>query len=144
MSDEKHIQDLMRYLDGEMSEEERRAFRAEIEKDPERMRELRQLTQICNLAEEVTFAEPDREVWDRYWKGVTARTQRGAGWSLSGLGLAILAGSALTYFFTSPAVPGPIKWGFAMLLAGLAILFFTVLVARLKSMHLDKYRGVER
>ena len=144
MVDEKYLQDLTRYLDGELSDEEKRAFRAEVEKDPDRMRELRQLTEVCTLAEDVTFTEPDRAVWDRYWKGVTARTQRGAGWSLTALGLAILSGSALTYFFTADEVPRPIKWGAACLLAGLAILFFTVLVARLKSLHLDKYREIER
>jgi hypothetical protein len=75
---------------------------------------------------------------------VAARTQRGAGWSLTALGLAILISAALTYFFSHPAVPQSFKLGGALFLAGLAILFFTVLIARIKTLAHDKYRRIER
>jgi len=141
---EKRQNDLMRFLDGEMSDEEKRTFREHIEQCDACAGDLRRLAPLCRLADEITFAEPDREVWDRYWNGVAARLQRGAGWSLTALGIAILAGVALTYFFTHPAVPPTVKLGGALLFAGLAILFITVLVARLKSLGKDKYRRIER
>jgi predicted anti-sigma-YlaC factor YlaD len=134
----------MRYLDGEMSEDEKRAFAEHIEQCPDCAAMMRKLAPLCEMAEEIQFTEPEREVWDRYWNGVLARTQRGAGWSLTALGLAILCGFALTYFFAHPAVPGPIKIGAAMLFAGLLLLFVTVLIARLKSLSEDKYREIDR
>lgn len=141
---EKRQNDLMRFLDGEMTDDEKRAFRAHTEQCAECAGDLRRLAPLCHLADEIAFTEPDREVWDRYWNGVAARLQRGAGWSLTALGIAVLAGTALTYFFTHPAVPRIVKLGGAMLFAGLAILFITVLVARLKSLSKDKYRRIER
>ena len=85
MTDSIRPEDLMRYLDGEMPAEERRALDARIERSTELRRELAIYRAMQRDFEGLSFSPPlaDRSVWG----AVSRRVARPFGWLLLILGL---------------------------------------------------------
>ncbi len=96
----------------------------------------------------MALVEPEDRLWQTYWDNIYNRLERGAGWivfSVAAILLIIYGGFKLIeQIVRDPTVGVLLKAGLLTLMAGLAILFVSVLRERVFFWHRDRYRNVRR
>ncbi|MHC5061521.1 MAG: anti-sigma factor family protein [Planctomycetota bacterium] len=139
---------IMGYLDNELEDEQRRAFEEHLASCPDCKGEVEEFRRIIQVTAEVTLAEPEDRIWQQYWSGIYNRIERCVGWilfSVSAILLLIYAGfKAIEEIVKDPAVGAILKAGLLLLIAGLAVLFVSVLRERLYFWKKDRYKNVRR
>lgn len=134
------------YFDNELSEVERARLEALVAADGALRQEydaMRALTQGTSAV--YHCLDPPEPVWDTFLDGVYNRLERTAGWILFCAGAVALAVyGAILYLWVPWAAPW-LKLLFALPVAGLSILFVSVLRQRLVARKTDRYaREVHR
>lgn len=132
---------MMRYLDGELSPEERREFEARLERSTELQREL---ALFRGLHEDLSGIRlkgngPHRSVWS----AVHRRLTRPMGWILIVVGVLAWMAHASYVFVTAPA-PTWEKLATSAVVIGVLLLFASVIHERWRELATDPYRDVER
>ncbi|NNF14937.1 MAG: hypothetical protein HKN72_17040 [Gemmatimonadetes bacterium] len=141
MSDRISPDDLMRYLDGEMSPEERARTEAamaastELQRDFARFKALKADIQGLSI-HPATYRS---SVWDQ----VNAHVNRPIGWALLLIGVAVWMAYGAYVFATSPASPWE-KLGTGAIAIGILMLLASVIWERLREWETDPYRDVHR
>ncbi|MFH1616300.1 MAG: zf-HC2 domain-containing protein [Planctomycetota bacterium] len=139
---------MMGYLDNELEEQQKRNFEKHLAGCEGCQQELKEFRQLKELTESVGMAEPEEQVWRQYWGGVYNRIERGLGWILLSIGavLLIIYGGfkAIEEMIKDPAVGIVLKIGLLVVIAGLAILFVSVLRECLYFRKKDRYKDVRR
>ena len=139
---------LVGYLDNELSDEQRRRFEEHLAGCPDCAGELEEFKKLKAITDEVTLVEPEDRIWQDYWGGVYNRIERGIGWimfSVAAIALAIYCGfRAIEGLIKDPNVEIVLKIGLLALIAGLAILFVSILRERLYFGKRDRYKDVRR
>ena len=90
------------------------------------------------------FREPPEDVWKGYWHGVYNRIERGTGWLIFAIGLAILVVYGAYEFVTDPGVAALVKILIAVPVVGFIVLFVSVLREKRTVNRTDKYKDIER
>ena len=89
------------------------------------------------------YKEPPDEAWERYWPKVYNRLERGLSWTLISIGAMILlfygGFKAVESLIKYPTLALFLKVAILVLLAGLVILFVSVLRERIFTYGKDKY-----
>jgi predicted anti-sigma-YlaC factor YlaD len=139
---------MMGYLDDELSAEQRRQFEEHLAGCPECAGELEEFRKLKAITDEVSLAEPEDRIWQDYWNGIYNRIERGVGWivfSVAAILMVIYGGfRAIEELVKDPNVEITLKVGLLALIAGLAILFVSVLRERLYFWKKDRYKDVRR
>jgi len=139
---------MMGYLDKELNDEQKRRFQEHLAGCPECAGELREFRRLKAITDEVTLMEPEDRLWQDYWGGIYNRIERGVGWtvfSVAAILLTIYGGfRAIEEIIRDPHVELIFKMGLLALLAGLAILFVSVLRERVYFWKKDRYKDVRR
>jgi len=139
---------MMAYLDNELNDEQQRAFEAHLASCPKCTQELEEFKKLKQITDGVELVEPEDRLWQQYWGGVYNRIERGIGWvvfSVAGILLLIYGGfTAIENVITDPGVSALLKVGLLVLLAGLAILFVSVVRERIFFWSKDRYKDVRR
>jgi len=139
---------MMAYLDDELDEPQRKAFEEHLASCPACAREMKEFTKLKQVTDSVTLVEPEDRLWEQYWGGVYNRIERNIGWTLfsvAGILLVIYAGfKAIEDLVRDPAVGLLLKVGLLVLIAGLAILFVSILRERIYFWSKDRYKDVRR
>jgi len=139
---------MMGYLDNELTDEQRRQFEEHLAGCPECTDELEEFRKLKAITDEVTLVEPEDRIWQDYWNGIYNRIERSAGWivfSVAAILLTIYGGFKLIEDIIKDATVGMLlKVGLLALIAGLAILFVSVLRERLYFRQKDRYKDVRR
>jgi predicted anti-sigma-YlaC factor YlaD len=139
---------MMGYLDNELDDEQRRRFEEHLKGCLECAGELKEFQKLKEITDEVTLVEPEDKIWQQYWSSVYNRIERGLGWillSVAGIVLIIYGGfRAIEEIIKNPDVELVLKVGLLVLLAGLAILFVSVLRERIFFWTSDRYKNVRR
>ena len=135
---------MMGHLDGELTADQEREFRAWLERDPEAGRELAQYRRLNDLADGLQIKEPQDYEWDRFWGKVYNRMERRLGMTLVLVGLGILSLAGLVWIVVTPALSLGPRLGLGALALGAVLLFLNVLRGRLRTLPYDRYRGVQR
>ena len=141
MTDPIRPEDLMRYLDGEMPPEQRRALEAAVERSTELRRELAIYQAMHRDFQTLSFTPPDpgRSVW----ANVNRRLTRPVGWVLLSGGFVLWVAYVAYVFARSPIAP----WGkiaLAAVVIGFLLLLATVIAERYRDWQRDPYRDVHR
>jgi len=143
-----HKDQLMGYLDNELSDEQRRRFEEHLTGCPDCSGELDGFKKLKAITDEVSLAEPEDRMWQDYWGGIYNRIERGIGWimfSVAAIALAIYCGfKAIEELVKDPTIEITLKIGLLTLIAGLAILFVSILRERLYFWRRDRYKDVRR
>lgn len=133
-------EDLMRFLDGEVTPEERALVERHLETSSELRREVAIFRSMKEELQDLSFdARGGDSVWDR----IRSRITMPVGWVLSGSGLAAWLGYGIWAFLWAPS-------GFWMKLAtagvaiGILVLLAHVIWDRYKEYGTDPYRNVHR
>ena len=139
---------MMGYVDGELDDEQRRRFEQHLSGCPECAGELEEFKRLKAITDEVTLVEPEDRIWQDYWGSIYNRIERGAGWivfSIAAVLLTIYCGfRAIEQIIRDPHIEVTLKVGLMALLAGMAILFVSVLRERLYFWKKDRYKDVRR
>jgi anti-sigma factor RsiW len=134
---------LMAWLDGELTAEEAAAFEALLERHPEWRPEVEKLAGVVRASQRLRFAAPAPEAWDNYWQQIDSRLAKPAGWLLAAGGALLLLAAGyvkLLLWIDSEWL----RAGLVLLGAGLAVLFAAVLRGRLREIPHDRYRNIDR
>ena len=139
---------IMGYLDNELGDEQRRAFEEHLASCPKCRGEVEDFRRIIQVTDEVTLAEPEDRIWQQYWSSIYNRIERGVGWilfSVAAILLLIYGGFKVIEDITKdPTIGIILKAGLLVLIAGLAVLFVSVLRERLYFWKKDRYKDVRR
>lgn len=137
------------YLDGELADEERRRFDEHLAVCDACTRELAELKRLTEDLNMMRFKEPGDEELERYWAGVYNRLERGIGWILLSAGVILTlcygAFKVIEGMLLDETISDVLKVGVCALIAGLVVLFVSLLRERLVVRKVDRYsREVER
>ena len=133
------------YLDGELEPDEKARFEQYVEQHPEFKSEFKEMELLVGAASELEAETLPDEVWDTFLEDVYNRLERRTGWTLLILGATLLAFLGVYGFIVIPWATTQVKLLAAIPLAGLFILFGSVLRERLFILKTDKYsRDVKR
>jgi predicted anti-sigma-YlaC factor YlaD len=139
---------MMGYLDNELSNEQRRQFEEHLTGCSECKDELKEFRKLKAITDEVTLVEPEDRIWQDYWSGVYNRIERSVGWivfSVAAILLIIYGGfKMIEEMVKDPDIETILKAGLLALIAGLAILFVSVLRERFYFWKRDRYKDVRR
>ena len=135
------MDELMRYLDGEMSPEERARIERELASSTELQRELAMYRSLKSGIQGLRFhpATYRVSVWDR----VNTRINRPIGWILLIVGVVVWM-SYGTYVFATSAISPWEKLGTGAIAIGILMLLASVIWERLREWETDPYRNVHR
>ena len=133
--------DLMRYLDGEITPEERAWVDECLEDSTELQRELAVFRAMKNDLQDLTFVAPTGG--DSIWSAVNRRITRPLGWLLVIVGTAVWSVYG-AYLFATSAVNPVEKLTVGAILIGLALLLGSVVWERYGEWQTDPYRDVHR
>lgn len=134
-------EDLMRYLDGEVTPEERTQVEAGLTGSTELQRELAMYQSMKSDIQDLHFGPGSAQgsVWDQ----VNARLNRPIGWVLVITGLVIWMTYG-TYVFATSSVSPWEKLGTGAIAIGVLMLLASVIWERLRELETDPYRNVQR
>ena len=136
--------DGMKFLDGEMTADEKAAYEAHVQECETCARELREMGRIVEFTNEVRLKKPDEQFWADYWRSMYKRTERGGGFFLIVVGLIVLTGYAIFKAVTSPAFFTVKGIAGAVVVLGLWIVFLSVARERYHEQKHDPYKGVQQ
>jgi len=136
--------DGMRFIDDELSLEERLQYQAHVRDCDACRRELESLGRVVRLTDQLKLRVSDEAFWKGYWESVYRRTERRLGF------LFITGGAAmLLVYLLYRALRSQELWTYegvsiAVILLGLIVLFISVARERYHEHKNDPYREVER
>jgi len=128
------------YLDDELESEVRAELEAHLEECPKCQRELDTMKRLF-WGTSAAFAADDlpQETWDEFLDNVYNRLERKTGWVVFVFGVLCLTLFGTYVFLMEPWTSALIKLLVATPVAGLAILFVSVLRQRLENLKSDRY-----
>ncbi|NNM32896.1 MAG: hypothetical protein HKO53_07500 [Gemmatimonadetes bacterium] len=133
-------EDLMRYLDGELTPEERSGIEERLSASSELRREMAIYSAMRDDLRDLSFVpHGGGSVWDR----IRGRITRPIGWALTGVGTATWVGYGIWVFLTSQTAIGA-KLATSAVAIGILVLLADVIFERYKEYGTDPYRDVHR
>jgi anti-sigma factor RsiW len=133
-------EELMRYIDGELSPERAGEVAVALTTDRELRREYEIFRRMkVDLGEMGNGMTTRATVWD----AVNRRLTRPVGWILFLAGLGVWAAYAVYAFITGPEAVWE-KLAIGALVIGLGMLFLSVAIDRLRDLKTDPYREIQR
>jgi predicted anti-sigma-YlaC factor YlaD len=136
--------DGMRYIDGEMTDEERAAFEQHLEACDDCRRAMRELGEVNRLTRSITMKDPQDEFWEHYWKSIYRRLERKAAWIFVVVGICMIVGYELTRAVQNFGRITFQKVALVVFLIGIIMLVVSVVRERLHQYRSDPYRDVKR
>jgi len=139
---------LMGYLDDELTDEQKQKLNEHLVQCHQCAEELEEFKKLKAITDEVALVEPEDRLWQDYWSGVYNRIERNIGWillSVAGILLVVSGGFKLIEeIVEDPAVGITCKIGLLILIAGIAVLFVSIVRERLYFWKSDRYKDVRR
>lgn len=148
MKHEEYKKMLVGYLDGELNNRERKLIEAHLKKCPECEEELKEFKKLRGVMMSMKYQKPPDEIWESYWRSIYNRLERKISWILTftGAGIVLFYGGfkLVERLIKNSEIALVLKIGVLVLLAGLVILFISILRERIFMLKHDKYREVKR
>ncbi len=139
---------LQKYLDSEITKEEKDELTSLINSDEELRKEFEEQTKVREVLSKMKLKNPSNEFWDAYWTGLYNKIERGLAWIAISVGALILIAygsiQAVEQFFRDTETPIIVKVGTVALVFGLLILLFSVIREKFYTSKRDKYKEIQR
>lgn len=136
--------DGMRFLDGEMTAEERAGYEKHVQDCEHCKAELEGMGRIVRFSEELALRPPDEEFWRSYWRSLYRRMERGTGFLLVIIGTIVVLLFGIYKAVTSPEFLTLKGLSITAILVGLVIVFLSVVRERYHEQKTDPYKEVEQ
>jgi hypothetical protein len=137
-------QQLMAYVDDELSAEQRAAFEVMMSEDPELAIEAAKHRGIMDLSRSMALAEPTDHEIRRFWARFYNRTEWRVGWVMLSGGLVVLAIEGIYLMLATDRLTWLLKGAILSTVLGALILLSHAVRLKLRTSHFDRYRGVVR
>ncbi|MHB8798423.1 MAG: anti-sigma factor family protein [Thermoanaerobaculia bacterium] len=131
------------YLDDELTQADEQRVRLHLEDCPRCRALLGELKTIREVAMTTKFEEPSPAEWGELPRGRASAAFRSLGWTVAVVWLVATTAYALWGLATSPEGFGARLLAFGGI-AGMALLFVSVLIDRVRARRTDRYEGVQR
>jgi hypothetical protein len=146
---DKHLHEMLAgYVDGELPDEQKKAFEKELANNAELRAELEEFRRLEKVTGMVKYADLPLEVWENYWSSLYRKLERSLGWIFFSVGAIILLLFGLVVglrnLYIAPNVSLWVKIGVTGVLAGLVILIVSFIRERLFAYRRERYREVIR
>ena len=139
---------ISRYHDGELSNEEEKALKQHLSECPDCRREFNEMSRFEEVMKNMELKKPQKEVWKIYWHSVYNRLERNIGWILLSIGAIVLlfygGYKIVEGIIENPTTPLFLKVGILISLAGIVILFVSLLREQLFVRKRERYKEVEK
>ncbi len=139
---------MMGYLDDELDDAQKQSFEDHLASCQDCSGELEGFRELKQITDQVALVEPEDKIWQDYWSGIYNRVERRIGWilfSAAAILLLIYGGFRLIEaLIKDPTVDIILKAGLLAIIAGLAVLFVSVLRERIHFWKRDRYKDVRR
>jgi len=136
--------DSIRYIDNEMTQEERAEYEEHLLSCDECRRTVERFKELKALTGRVRMKDPTDEFWEDYWKSLYRRMERRVAWIFIIIGAVIFFAYALYEIFISFREFTLDKAGIAFVLAGIILLLISVIRERVHGYRVDRYRDIQR
>ncbi len=143
MTDRVTHEDLMRYLDGEASPDERDRIERALETSTELRRELTVYNAMKDDLQTLKLGTGDGNGRHSVWHAVSRQLSRPLAWVLIIVGSVVWAAYGVYVYLTSPIFLWE-KLATSAIVVGILILLATVIWDRYRSSLTDPYRDVQR
>ena len=139
---------MMARLDGELSDAERSELESLLARDEELRGEWERLGALKEVTGTMQYREPSAETWETYWVSIYNRLERGVGWALLSLGVAVLVGygtwHVTTELLADSGIPLLVKIGIFAAVFGTLLLLVSVVREKLFTRRGERYDEVQR
>ena len=139
---------LVKVVDGEATEEERKEFERLSAADSVLRDEYVAMTRIKEVIDGMRFKEMPDSFWDSYWQGIYNRLERGIGWVLLTLGAALLTGFGLYQvfrgFFLDGSISLLVRGGVLIGSVGVLVILWSILREVLFARTRERYKEIQR
>lgn len=139
---------LSAYADGELdAQEDREQVERWLATDARAREELRRVVQMKAFTDHLALVPAPAEAWDEFHEKVYNRSERGLGWTLLGIGAAIVGLYVAVRLLTvilALAVPVMVRMGLLLAAIGLLVLLVSAVRERLFTRKRDRYDDVRR
>jgi len=135
---------MMASLDGEISAEDRAELESHLAECADCRREFDEHTTLSELVGEIELPRPSQEDMMKYWPSVYAKIERGAGWGLVLIGVAIWVAYGVYLFITDPTIGSMTKFLIALPVVGILMLLISVIREKINVGRTERYKEVER
>lgn len=136
------------YLDGELTDQDKKIIEDHLKDCIECQEEFNNLKQTKEVLDKMTIQKPKDEVWKAYWSSVYNRLERKAGWIFFSIGLVVLFSigiyELINQIFQDQSVSLIIKLGIMSVIVGGAILLISVIKEQLFTRKRQRYKEVEK
>lgn len=148
MDNERKRELLTKVVDGVAGEAEKAEFETLAAADPVLKDEYTAMSRIKEVTDAMQYKELPDSFWDGYWNGIYNRLERGIGWVLLTIGLALLSLFGLYVifkdFFLNGSISILVRVGVFVGAAGALVLLWSVLREVLFARGHERYKEVER
>ena len=139
---------LLPYLEGKVTEEEKKNVEEHLKVCDECKREIKEYKNIEEGLKMMKLKEPSKDVWDNYWLSVYNRIERKLGWIFFSIGAIMIlffgAYQFIKELVTDPQTPVLFKIGLIALCFGGVVLFVSILREQLFARKKERYKEVEK
>ncbi len=136
--------DGMRYIDGEMTADEKAEYEEHMASCDECRMAVEELGRVERLTGMMKIRDPMDDFWEVYWRRLYRRLERKTGWLLAIAGAALIVLYALWKGVTDFGEITFTKVVSVVVVAGLGILLVSVIRERWHQYKTDRYRDIER
>lgn len=136
------------YVDGELSDDQKREFEEALRHDPDLRAELEEFMGLKDLTGIIKYADLPDEVWESYWESIYKKLERGTGWiffSIGAIGLLCYGLFELFYkLYTNSEIPMLVKVLVSAFGVGSATLLVSFARERLFAYKRERYSEVTK
>jgi hypothetical protein len=148
MSEERNRELLMRVVDGIATDEERAKLERLVASDQTLKDEYTAMMKIKEVTDQMQYREMPDSFWADYWNGVYRRLERGVGWSLLVIGVALLAGFGIfelfRSFFLNSSISIVLRGGLFVALLGSLVLLASIIREVFFARKRERYKEIQR
>lgn len=131
------------YVDGELTQGDEQRVRVHLEDCAVCRTQVEDMQQLREVTMSSRFTVPADDQWSEAPRGAASRLAFGMGWTFLLVWASIVVGFTLWQFWTSDEPIAAKLLAFAPV-SGVALLFLSVLIDRIKAMRTDPYRRVQK
>jgi hypothetical protein len=148
MDEEKKRELLMRVIDGVADERESAELDGMMADDPVLRDEYVAMKKIKEVTDAMQFKEMPDSFWDGYWNGIYNRLERGLGWGLFSIGLALVSAFAVFRvfqdFFLNGAISIAVRGGVLIGAVGALIILWSIFREVVFARRHERYKEIKR
>ena len=139
---------VMALIDNELTGKEKKAVEKHLQECTKCQHDYKLLLKTKEITREMKLKKLPEMYWEEYWQHIYNRIERGISWILISIG-AIIVISFAAWQMVSELIADQklnpfFKVGIIILVAGLVILFISIVREKLMIRRVDKYKEIER